>query len=131
METVARIWKRKPWSIRDIEFIKMNYQHTPVVEIAERLNRSRSAVYRIAQDVGVRKGKRYADLADSVKIIQLLMSRSYHVWELAEKLDIHERTVQRHIQLIKAAGMKLELCQSAKKYFLPGKCPICNQQPSE
>lgn len=76
-----------------------------------------------------RKSKKAKDfsrkMADCIKIISLVKAKpGIKTQEIAEKLEVSTRTVQRYISTLQVAGEGIEYDKSKKGWFLPGNYSI-------
>ena len=73
-----------------------------------------------------RKAKDFSrKMADCIKIISLVKARpGIKTQEIAERLEVSTRTVQRYISTLQVTGEGIEYDNTKKGWFLPGNCSI-------
>jgi len=84
----------KPWTDREIEFLRKNYLVIPADKLAERLRRTEGAVFQKAYKSGIRKRTRISDYDLEIRE---MASKGMYRYEIARELGLNANSVLYYI----------------------------------
>lgn len=117
----------RAWTTKEMMVVQRKYEDFPVEEIAREIDRPIRGVYWMARKLGIKKPRNIVNermrIQSAIQIMAFLLNGKFSVHDLSEKMGIRNRTIYRHIDIIKSIGV--EVRQQEDKFFISGNCPIC------
>lgn len=127
------VMKSNAWSIKDIRFMKANYNKMPVNEMCIAVNHSSSEVYSKAAALGLRRPSKTADIEQQklrrlFDILRILHNERKTLNELSIIMEVGWRTVYRYLNLFEDLNIDIEKDFEGRYFIASDNCPLCNQQ---
>lgn len=123
---------RRQWSMTEMSVVRNKYLTHSVGEIAKEIGRPKSQVYRVANQLGLRKPcERHIPQAKLLRLMQLIMLLSKDrltINDIAYKLETSSRSAYRYVLLIKATGFTIDKDCEKRYYVKNDVCPVCGHR---
>lgn len=125
--------KAKEWRLKEIQFIKTNYEKISIKEMAGHLGRTYENVRGKARHLGLRREPETSDVA-AQKLLRLFeFLQQFHrggktLKELSKIMRVSERTTYRYLNLFLVMNIAIEQDFEGKYFIASDNCPLCNQQ---